>query len=106
VENVVRNAVRHTKEETSVEVSLEKKENDFLIRVRDHGPGVPEEHLENIFAPFFRVAEARERETGGTGIGLAITRRVVQMHGGKVTAKNAPDGGLVVEISLPVINSR
>jgi len=102
VENVVRNAVRHTEKETGVEVSLEKLGNTILIRVRDHGPGVPKEHLDNIFMPFFRVAEARERETGGTGIGLAITSRVVQMHGGKVTAKNAPDGGLEVEIYLPL----
>jgi len=106
VENVVRNAARHTKEGTIVEVSVEKREGTdgaaALIRVRDHGPGVPEELLTSIFEPFFRVAEARERETGGIGIGLAITQRVIHVHGGAVRAFNAPDGGLVVEIKFPV----
>ena len=72
-----------------------------VVGVRDHGAGVPEEALADLFRPFFRVADARDRTTGGTGLGLAITERAVRYHGGKVTATNAPDGGLVVEIRLP-----
>lgn len=106
VENVVRNGLVHTQERTNVEISLEKQEVQgetlAVIRVRDHGPGVPEHLLDNIFQPFFRVAEARERQTGGTGVGLAITRRAVELHGGTVTASNARDGGLFIEIKLPV----
>jgi two-component system sensor histidine kinase CpxA len=87
-----------------LEISLEKQVGQgsaqAVIRVRDHGPGVPEQHLESIFQPFFRVAEARERGTGGTGVGLAITRRAIQIHGGTVRAFNA-EVGLIVEISLP-----
>jgi two-component system sensor histidine kinase CpxA len=55
-----------------------------------------------MFLPFYRVADARDRQTGGTGIGLAITERAVRLHDGTVTAGNAPDGGLIVEIVLPV----
>jgi len=102
IENVVRNALRHTAEGTAVEVSLElRPAGTALVRVRDHGPGVPAGELPKIFQPFYRVEEARDRESGGTGIGLAITERAVHLHGGSVTAVNAPDGGLQVEIELP-----
>jgi two-component system sensor histidine kinase CpxA len=69
--------------------------------VRDHGAGVPEEALAEIFRPFYRVDEARDREAGGVGLGLAIAERAVRLHGGEALAANAPDGGLVVTISLP-----
>jgi signal transduction histidine kinase len=102
LENVVRNAVRYTSEGTSVEVSLEESSNHAVIRVRDYGPGVPEDVLQYIFRPFYRIAEARDRQTGGTGIGLAITERAVLLHSGEVQAANAQDGGLVVELRLPL----
>jgi two-component system sensor histidine kinase CpxA len=105
VENVIRNAIRYTDEGTSVEVSLNSQTMDeqpvALIRVRDHGPGVPVESLSEMFKPFYRVEDDRGRLTGGTGIGLAITERSVQLHGGAITVINASDGGLVVEMSLP-----
>jgi len=102
IENVVRNAVRYTREETSVEVALQCRNKQALITVRDYGPGVPEESLSELFRPFYRVADARDRESGGVGLGLAIAERAVRLHGGKATASNAPDGGLVVKIGLPM----
>jgi two-component system sensor histidine kinase CpxA len=105
VENVVRNAVRYTAEGTRVEVDLSCAGADgakwAAIRVRDHGPGLPEAELSNVFRPFYRVTNARERETGGTGLGLAITERAVRLHGGSVRAENVPGGGLLVEMRLP-----
>ena len=106
IENVVRNAVRYTEEGTEVEVSLEKRDlgegqSIAVVRVRDHGPGVPPEALEDLFRPFYRVADARERKTGGTGLGLAISERAVRWHSGSLAAENAADGGFVVEIHLP-----
>lgn len=105
VENVVRNAVRHTGEGTAVEVELlpesGNKGSGTRVRVTDHGPGVPEEELENLFRPFYRLEDARDRRSGGTGLGLAIAWRAVHLHGGAITARNAPEGGLVVEIFLP-----
>jgi signal transduction histidine kinase len=72
------------------------------ISVRDYGAGVPESALAEIFRPFYRVDYARDRESGGTGIGLAITERTVRLHGGTVTARNAADGGLIITINLPI----
>ncbi|MDT7542928.1 MAG: two-component system, OmpR family, sensor histidine kinase CpxA [Acidobacteriota bacterium] len=105
VENVVRNALRHTPEGSAVEVSLEyRNENGqglAVIAVRDRGAGVPEAVLADIFRPFYRVDDARDRESGGTGLGLAITQRAVQTHGGTVTASNLAGSGFAVEIRLP-----
>jgi signal transduction histidine kinase len=96
VENVVRNAVRHTAEGTSVEIALECG-TGMLLKVRDRGPGVPEEMLAEIFQPFRRVNTDNH---DGAGLGLAIAQRAVDLNGGAVRAKNAPDGGLIVEIEL------
>jgi two-component system sensor histidine kinase CpxA len=71
------------------------------VRVTDSGPGVPEEALTKLFLPFYRIDDARGRETGGVGLGLAITERAVLLHGGSVRAANRPQGGLMVEIRLP-----
>ncbi len=101
IENVVRNALAFTAAGTSVEVALFNVEDQAVIRVRDHGPGVSEAELSHIFRPFYRVSWARDRQTGGTGLGLAIVSRAVHAHAGSVTAKNHPDGGLMVEIRLP-----
>jgi len=105
VENVVRNAVRHTREHTAVEIAVRPDGDDgsprVVISVRDHGGGVPENALTDIFHPFYRVGDARERETGGAGLGLTIVDRTVRLHGGTVRAANAPGGGLLVEMSLP-----
>ena len=106
VENVVRNAVRYTGEGTTVEIALRRVQEEgavyAVISVRDFGPGVPEDELTKLFLPFYRVAEARDRQSGGTGIGLAITDRAVKLHGGTVNARNTTDCGLLIEIRLPV----
>ena len=76
--------------------------NPAEIAVRDHGPGVPEQHMGSLFAPFTRVAHARERSSGGAGLGLAIARRAVELHQGGVSARNRPEGGLEVVLWLPL----
>jgi two-component system sensor histidine kinase CpxA len=101
IENVLRNAVRFTKEGTPVEVEMTREGGDTRIIIEDHGPGVPENELAKIFEPFHRVAESRDRDSGGTGLGLAITARIVNLYGGEVTARNRDGGGLSVEIKLP-----
>jgi signal transduction histidine kinase len=110
VENVVRNAVRYTREGMAVEIALRSVQEEgalyAVISVRDYGPGVPEESLTKLFLPFYRVAEARDRQSGGTGIGLAITERSIRLHSGTVTASNATGGGLLVEIRLPVTEGK
>ncbi len=99
VENVLRNAVRYTPERTVVDVSLVKENGHAILKISDHGGGVPEEELPNLFRPFYRVGEARERKTGGTGLGLAIAERAVKAHKGTITARNY-NGGLQVEIAI------
>jgi signal transduction histidine kinase len=100
VENVVRNAVRHTAEGTAVEIAMQCREAQATLTVRDCGPGVPEAMLSEIFLPFRRVAN----DHSGAGLGLAIAERAVSVHHGTIRARNAPDGGLIVEIDLPVTN--
>jgi two-component system sensor histidine kinase CpxA len=106
IENVVRNAVHYTVEGSSVEVTLcniqSNDEPQALVTVRDHGKGVSEDALPQLFKPFYRVDEGRGRDSGGTGLGLAITEAAVRYHGGRIRAENAPDGGLVVEMTLPI----
>lgn len=95
-ENVLRNAVRYTKEGTSVDVSLETEGNRARIKVLDHGEGVPEAELRNLFKPFYRVGEARDRGSGGTGLGLAIAEQAILLHKGSISAANEGDGLAVV----------
>ena len=73
--------------------------------MRDCGPGVPPETLERIFEPFFRVEAARDRQSGGAGLGLAIVQRALDAHGGQVSARNIEGGGLQVELQLPAATS-
>jgi two-component system sensor histidine kinase CpxA len=106
VENVVRNATRYTAEGTTVEVRLERQraangEEEIIVRVLDSGPGVPDEALPRIFEPFYRLDDARNRQTGGAGLGLSIADRAIRLHGGQLRASNRKEGGLEVEIRIP-----
>ncbi|HET9407937.1 MAG TPA: ATP-binding protein [Candidatus Sulfotelmatobacter sp.] len=107
VENVVRNAIRYTGEGTTVDIELQKAmENGrplALLTVSDCGPGVPNDELGKLFQPFYRLDDARGRNTGGVGLGLAITERAVRFHGGSVSARNRAEGGLAVELRLPLV---
>jgi len=106
IENVIRNAIRYTDEGTAVHVQLEKQStagvDEAVVTVSDSGPGIPENSLEKVFRPFYRIDDARGRQTGGAGLGLSITARAVTLYGGSVRAANRPQGGLNVEIRLPL----
>jgi two-component system sensor histidine kinase CpxA len=105
IENIVRNAVGYTREQSVVELKIRCEEHagvrTVILEVSDDGPGLPENELENIFRPFYRVDDARQRETGGFGVGLAIAERAVRLHHGEVRAQNRPEGGLMVSLRLP-----
>ena len=100
IENIVRNAVRHTAENSAVEVGLHRN-GKVRISIRDHGPGVAEADLQKLFKPFFRIENARDRASGGYGLGLTIAQQAIRVHGGEITASNAAGGGLHVEVVLP-----
>ncbi|MCC7173536.1 MAG: HAMP domain-containing histidine kinase, partial [Planctomycetes bacterium] len=102
---VVRNAIRYTAPGTEVQLSVRGLHGAAQVLVRDHGPGVPADALEDIFRPFYRLSDARERDCGGAGLGLAIAQQAVRIHGGTIRASNAPDGGLIVEIRLPALGA-
>lgn len=99
-ENVIRNGVKYTGERTTVEVRAGVEGGSFVLRVADRGPGVPEADLEAIFEPFYRGLNGQA--TSGFGLGLAIAKRAVVAHGGRIVASGRAGGGLVVEISLPL----
>ncbi|WP_422490061.1 ATP-binding protein [Endozoicomonas sp. ALE010] len=103
VENIIRNAIRFTPEGSEVEVRLFRENDVALIRIRDYGPGVPEETLDDLFEPFFRVDETRGKENDGTGLGMAIASTAVSQHNGSIAARNAHPG-LEVTLRLPLRN--
>ena len=101
VENVLRNAIRHSPRDTAVEVKLARANGRVVVDIRDHGPGVPEDALPRLFDAFYRVESDRNRTSGGIGLGLSIARRAIELHKGKIRARNAGPG-LEVELDLPV----
>jgi two-component system sensor histidine kinase CpxA len=109
IENVVRNAIRYTREGTAVEIKLKREVlpegAQAVVTVTDCGSGVPPDALEKLFQPFYRLDDDRGRQTGGVGLGLAITERAVRFHGGRVAAFNRTEGGLRLEIHLPLLSS-
>jgi two-component system sensor histidine kinase CpxA len=106
IENVVRNAIRFAPNGTTVEVSLHQvnasSNESVVLKIRDHGPGVSPRLLTDIFKPFHRGFTDGDASGRGAGLGLAIAERVVRRHDGTIRAYNASDGGLVVEIVLPL----
>lgn len=101
IENVLRNALFYTPDNAEVEVLLGNAGGVARVVIRDHGPGVPDTALPKLFRPFFRVDEARARNTGGIGLGLAITHRAIELHGGRIEALNIRPHGLAIRIELP-----
>lgn len=104
IENILRNAMHYSPSDQKIVVSLEYSDskNHIHIDIKDSGPGVPEDQLEKIFNPFYRVDTSRTKKTGGYGLGLAIASRAVQLHHGEIIAVNNKEGGLLVRIILPV----
>lgn len=98
--NLLDNAIMHG---GSVVVEVVAENGRAVARIRDRGPGIPADQLERVFDPFFRLEGSRSRETGGAGLGLSIARHAVRAHGGELTLGNAPEGGLVATLSLPLI---
>jgi two-component system sensor histidine kinase CpxA len=100
IANLLRNAQQYAGESGHVEVAATVKDGSAHIFVTDHGPGIPEEELEQVFAPFYRVEYARSRRTGGTGLGLAIVKSSIEACGGTVSCRNLHPSGLQVEMIL------
>ena len=96
--NLIDNAVKYGGQ---AEVSLRQEENAIHILIEDEGPGIPEARFEEVFQPFRRLEQSRNRETGGTGLGLTLARTIIRAHGGDIRLSNRPGGGLRVQVILP-----
>jgi len=96
--NLIDNALKYGE---TAEVQLNENQAGVEIIIDDAGPGIPEAYLEEVFSPFFRLEESRNRETGGTGLGLAVARTIVHAHGGQLHLMNRHEGGLRAVMSLP-----
>ena len=103
-ENILRNALLYTPSGSRIDINLGKAEDteDYLVTIADQGPGVAEESLRAIFEPFYRTDQARARESGGYGLGLAIAQRSVSLHHGRIWAENRALGGLRLCVQLPI----
>ena len=97
--NLIDNAVGYG---GSATIALEQDAGAAVVTIADRGPGLPDDQLEAVFAPFARHEPSRSRDTGGTGLGLAIARTILQAHGGTVTLRNLPEGGLQARVQLPI----
>ncbi|MCH2159936.1 MAG: ATP-binding protein [Oleiphilaceae bacterium] len=104
-ENIIRNALKYSPHQGQVTIDLDQADKEYRIRITDNGPGVPEEMLDEIFKPFFRVDKSRGDEAGGFGLGLSLAKRQIEAVGGSIRALNTTNAseykGLSVEIVLP-----
>ena len=100
--NMTRNPVMHTPAETVIDITLRREGERAVLQVRDHGPGLPTDAGDRVFDRFWRADAGRSRGRGGAGLGLAIVKAIVQAHHGEVHAGNAPDGGAVFRVVLPI----
>jgi two-component system sensor histidine kinase BaeS len=102
VNNLLENTVRYTDDGGRVVIALRAESGKALFDLHDTAPGVPEESLPRIFERLYRVESSRNRERGGSGLGLSICRSVVEAHGGTIVAKASSLGGLWIEVRLPL----
>jgi len=98
--NLIDNAINYAGEGSVIDISAEQTADSWTFRLSDNGVGIAPEHLSRIFERFYRIDKSRSRSIGGTGLGLAIVKNAVLLHGGTITARNAPDGGLEFEFTL------
>ncbi|WP_374576168.1 ATP-binding protein [Phenylobacterium sp.] len=100
ISNLIDNALTYGGD---AEVSASAERDTVVVRVRDHGPGLPPDKLEAVFDPFMRLEDSRSRETGGSGLGLTIARALAERNGGSLTLRNHPEGGLEAVLTLQAI---
>ena len=102
INNILINAIKYSHNGDQISVHLSQSSKHYTIDIMDTGTGVPANDLAKLFEPFYRVAQARERATGGTGLGMAIAKQAVVAHNGSISAHNNSENGLTVTIKLPI----
>jgi signal transduction histidine kinase len=102
--NLLENAVKYSLPDSRpIEVSATQDRDTVVIRVTDDGPGIPEDDKTSLFEPFFRVDRSRSKKTGGYGLGLSISKRIVEAHGGTIAAENNATRGALFTVRLPKV---
>ena len=100
VYNLVENAIKYNHADGTVTVAATHKDDHICLTISDTGSGIPEEMKERIFEPFFRLDKSRSRALGGVGLGLALVREIVSVHGGSITVKSNPSGGTTFAVTF------
>jgi signal transduction histidine kinase len=99
---VIRNLLENAKKyATHATIDITTTQDAVILRVRDDGSGIPQDDLANLFEPFFRVDRSRTKSTAGYGLGLSICKRIIEAHGGTITASNNADRGATFTITVP-----
>jgi signal transduction histidine kinase len=106
LQNLIDNALRHTPSGGRVTVTTQARERDVLVAVADTGSGIPKDHLPHVFERLYRVDRSRDSRSGGAGLGLAIARQIVELHGGRITVESEPGRGTLFAFSLPLASGR
>lgn len=101
VENLLDNARKYSPDDAEIRLRMSRRDDTALIEVIDRGEGIAQEDLDRLFTPFFRADRSRARATGGVGLGLALSKRIIEAHGGTLTARSAPSSGTTMTIALP-----
>ena len=99
INNLIDNALKHAKK---INLNLSRKKNNLLIVIDDDGPGIPENELENVFKPFYKMDKSRGKSKSSVGLGLSITSDIIKSHGGNIILGKSPLNGLRVKIFLPL----
>jgi len=99
--NLIENAIKYGEQ---AKVTLKCCDRKIKITIEDSGPGIPEKEFEQVFLPFYRIENSRNLETGGVGLGLSVSRTIIQSSGGEITLKNISEGGLLITVDLPSEN--
>jgi signal transduction histidine kinase len=103
IENVLNNAVKYSEADSQpIEISYRRQRSYFVIRITDHGIGIPREELSHIFEPFYRVDKSRTKETGGYGLGLSMCKTIMEAHDGKIEVESSPGEGTTVSLFFPL----
>jgi two-component system sensor histidine kinase BaeS len=103
IDNIIKNSFKYTDSPGTINVELSTNDNNAVVIIEDSAPNVPEELLDNLFEHLYRVENSRNRKTGGSGIGLALCKNIVEAHQGTISAYQSPLGGIGIRCTLPLV---
>ncbi|WP_143809938.1 sensor histidine kinase, partial [Oenococcus oeni] len=105
VDNVINNAINYSPDGGNIEIGINETDDSIILSIKDHGLGIPKKDLENVFTRFYRVDKSRARKQGGTGLGLVISKEVVEALHGKIRVESTVNVGTTFFISLPKVDT-